>query len=116
MANLKLVRQAFRIRRKGSSSSVEEDERYLVGRGFNGGTSSGGGESSDCDGELSPNALEGKYSTLNAYGRLAGSKAIDIEDDDETGHQPQNSMASESNNRKPGSSSNEGKNKNQRMR
>ena len=80
LTTLKQVRQAFRIRRKGSTSSVEDDERHLVSTksmSQNAGTSSAGGESSGCDDDLSPEMIDGRIA--NGYGRLHGNESMDDE-------------------------------------
>ena len=83
LTTLKQVRQAFRIRRKGSTSSVEEDERHLVStRSFsnNAGTSSAGGESSGCDDDLPHEDIDGR--NANGYGRIQGNESADMEEED----------------------------------
>ena len=82
LTSLKQVRQAFRIRRKGSTSSVEDDERHLVSTksNYNAGTSSAGGESSGCDDDHSPDRMDGRM--LNGYGRLQGNESGDMEEED----------------------------------
>ena len=82
LTTFKQVRQAFRIRRKGSSSSVEDDERHLVSTksiSQNAGTSSAGGESSGCDDDLSPEMIDGRLA--NGYGRLNGNDSGDMDDE-----------------------------------
>ena len=82
LSSLKNVRQAFRIRRKGSSSSVEDDERHLVSTksiSQNAGTSSAGGESSGCDDDFSPETMDGRLA--NGYGRLHGNESGDMDDE-----------------------------------
>ena len=81
LTTLKQVRQAFRIRRKGSTSSVEDDERHLVSTksiSQNAGTSSAGGESSGCDEDLSPEMIS------NGYGRLLLNENGEMEDENGT--------------------------------
>ena len=83
LSTLKQVRQAFRIRRKGSTSSVEDDERHLFSSksaGPTSGTSSVGGESSGCEDELAPDVVEGRMT--NGYGRSHGHTSIEIEGED----------------------------------
>ena len=83
LTTFKQVRQAFRIRgRKGSSSSVEDDERHLVStKSLSQNVSSAGGESSGCEDELSPEIIDGRIS--NGYGRLHGNDSGDMEDEDD---------------------------------
>ena len=117
LTTLKQVRQAFRLRRKGSSSSVEDDERHLVSsKPIGGSWGTSGGDSSGCESEISPDMSYKPM--LNGSGRLGDVTGINIENGEEPLVQLKSPDGSESTNRKPGVSSQDkrGKDKNQRLR